>query len=90
MKIVISKLNHEIPSVFHNLKYNSHLTIQELGTFNFKINIKPNGLEKYISYSINHKLVVMDSFQFSSSPLDSLKICAKMILSIWVKNLIVT
>ena len=48
MKIVISKLNHEIPSVFHNLKYNSHLTIHDLGTFNFKINIKPNGLEKNI------------------------------------------
>ena len=54
MKIVISKLNHEIPSVFHNLKYNSHLIIHDLGTFNFKINIKPNGLEKYISLSINH------------------------------------
>ena len=47
MKIVISKLNHEIPVVFHNFKnYDSHLIIEELGKFNFKKNIIPNGLEK--------------------------------------------
>ena len=42
------KLNHKIPVVFHNLKnYNSHLIMQELGKFNLKINVMPNGLEKY-------------------------------------------
>ena len=33
------RLNHKIHIVFHNLKsYDSHLIMQELGKFNFKIN----------------------------------------------------
>ena len=67
------KLNHKIPAVFHNLKnYDSHLIMQELGKFNLKINVIPNGLEKYVSFSINNKLSFIDSFQFLSSSLDSL------------------
>ena len=67
------KLNHKIPVVFHNLKdYDSHLIMQELGKFNLKINVTPNGLEKYMSFSINNKLSFIDSFQFLSSSLDSL------------------
>ena len=66
-------LNHKIPVVFHNLKnYDSHLIMQGLGKFNFEINIISNGLEKYMSSSINNKLAFIDSFQFSSSSLDSL------------------
>ena len=43
------KLNHKIPSVFHNLKrYDSHLIMQELGKFSFKIYFILNGLEKHI------------------------------------------
>ena len=62
------KLNHKIPVVFHNLKnYNSHLIMQELGKFNLKINVMPNGLEKYMSFSINNKLSFIVSFQFLSS-----------------------
>ena len=45
--------------------------MQELGKFNHKINI-PNGLEKYMSISINNKLSFIDSFQFLSSSLGSL------------------
>ena len=67
------KLNHKIPIVFHNLKnYDSHLIMQELGKFNFKINVIPNVLEKYMSFTINNKLSFIDSFQFLSSSLDSL------------------
>ena len=67
------KLNHKVPVVFHNLrKYDSHLNMQELGKFNLKINIIPNGLKKYMSFSINNKLSFIDSFQFLSSSLDSL------------------
>ena len=67
------KLNHKIPVVFHNLKnYDSHLIMQELGKFNLKINVMPNGLEKYMSFSINNNLSFIDSFQFLSSSLDSL------------------
>ena len=54
--------------VFPNLnKYDSHLTMQELGKFNLKINVIPNGLEKYISFIINNKLSFIDSCQFLSS-----------------------
>ena len=53
--------------------------MQELGKFIFKITVVPNGLEKYISFTINNKLSFIDSFQFLSS---SLKIQTKMILSI--------
>ena len=39
-----------MPVVFHKLKnYESHLVMQELGKFNFRINVVPNGLEKYMS-----------------------------------------
>ena len=67
------KLNHKIPVVFHKLKtYTSHLIVQELGKFNLKINVIPNGLEEYMSFTINNKLSFIDSFQFLSSSLDSL------------------
>ena len=46
--------------------------MQELDKFNLKINVIPNGLEKYMSFNINNKLVFIDSFQFLSSSLDSL------------------
>ena len=46
--------------------------MQELGKFSLKINVIPNGLEKYMSFSINDKLSFIDSFQFLSSSLDSL------------------
>ena len=63
------KLNHKIPIVFRNLKnYDS----QELGKFNLKIYAIPNGLEKYMSFSINNELVFIDSFQCLSSLSDSL------------------
>ena len=46
--------------------------MQELGNFNLKINVIPNGLGKYMSFSINNKLRFIDSYQFLSSSLDSL------------------
>ena len=71
------KLNRKIPAVFHNLKYyDFHLIMQELGKFNLKINVIPNGLEIYMRFSINYTLSFVDSFQFLSSS-----------LSILVKNL---
>ena len=46
--------------------------MQKLGKFNFKINVMPDILEKYMSFSINSKLVFIDSLRFLSSSLDSL------------------
>ena len=43
------KLNRKIPVVFHNLKnYDTHFIMQELGKFNFEIDVIPNGLKKYM------------------------------------------
>ena len=58
---IVVALNHKINVIFYNLKnYDSHLIMQELGKLNLKINVIPNGLEKYISFSINNKLIFID------------------------------
>ena len=44
----------------------------ELGKFNLKTNFIPNGLEKYMRFSINNNLGFIDRFRFLSSTLDSL------------------
>ena len=46
--------------------------MQEPGKFYLKVNAIPNGLEKYMSFSINNKLGFIDGIQFLSSSLDSL------------------
>ena len=67
------KLNHKIPVAFHDLKkYDSHLILQELGKFSLKISVIPNGLEKYMSFTINNKVSLIDSFKFLGYSLDSL------------------
>ena len=40
--------------------------MQELGKFNLKVNVIPNGSEKYMSSTINNKLNFIDSVQFLS------------------------
>ena len=63
-EILIPKLNPKIPVEFLNLKnYDSHL-MQELGKFDFEINVRPNRLEKCMNFNINNKLIFIDSFQF--------------------------
>ena len=84
-------LNDEIPIVFHDLKKYAYLVMQELGKFDFKINVIQNGIDEYVRFCLDNSLVFIDSFQFLSSLLDSIvspRIWAKMILSILVKNLI--
>ena len=46
--------------------------MQELGKFSLKINVIPNELEKYMSFTSNNKLNFTDSFQFLASLFDSL------------------
>ena len=38
--------------------------MQELGKLNLKVSVKANGLEKYMSFTINNKSSVIDSMQF--------------------------
>ena len=66
------KSNYKISVIFYSLKnYESYLIVQELGKFSLKINDIPNGLRKYISFSINNKFIFIDSFQILSSSSDS-------------------
>ena len=59
--------------VFHILKnYDSHLIMQEVGKFNSEISVIPNGLEKYMSFTIDNKLRSVNGFQFLNSSFDSL------------------
>ena len=45
------QLTKKVPVIFHNLKvYDSHLIFSELDKFNVKIDIIPNGLEKYMAF----------------------------------------
>ena len=46
--------------------------MQQIEKFNLKINVTPNGLEKYMSFSIKNELSFIDGFQFLTSSLDSL------------------
>ena len=41
--------------------------MQELGKFDLKINAIPNGLEKYMSFTMNNNLSFIDSVQFLRS-----------------------
>ena len=51
------KMSNIIPVVFHNLRgYDSHLLMQELGKFGKGINIIPNNMEKYMSFSVGNKI----------------------------------
>ena len=62
-EIVMPMLNYTIYIVFYNLKNNdSHLIMLELGKFNLKINVIPNGVQKNMSFNINNKLRFIDTF----------------------------
>ena len=68
------KLTKKVPVIFHNLRgYESHLIIKEINKFDVKASLLPNGLEKYIAFTININLVFIDSMKFMNNPsLDSL------------------
>ena len=44
----------------------------EIGKFDVKISVLPNGLQKYMAFTINKNLVFIDSMQFMNSSLDTL------------------
>ena len=56
------KLTRNVPVIFHNLRgYDSHLIFYELEKFDVKIDVRPNGLEKYMAFMINKNLVFIGS-----------------------------
>ena len=67
------KISKKIPVIFHNLRgYDSHLIIKELSKFNCNINVIPNELEKFMSFSLGKNIVFIDSMLFLNSSLDKL------------------
>ena len=67
------QLTKNVLVIFHNLRhYNSHLIFRELNKFDVKIDVIPNGLEKYMAFFLNKNLVFIDSMQFIKSSLDKL------------------
>ena len=52
--------------------YDSHLIFFKLHKFNLKINVIPNGLEKYMAFFLGKSLVFIDSMQFMNSRLDKI------------------
>ena len=48
------QLTKKVPVMFHNVKgYGSHLIFYERKKSDGKINLVPNGLEKYMSFILN-------------------------------------
>ena len=67
------KITEKVPVMFHNLKRcDSHLIFKELSKFNVKISVIRNGLEKYMSFTLNKNLVFIDTMLFMNSGLDKL------------------
>jgi hypothetical protein len=67
------RITWKVPVVFHNLRgYDSHLIMQEIGKFKMDVNVIPNNMEKYISFSLGKNLVFIDSIQFMASSLEAL------------------
>ena len=67
------KITKKVPVILHNLRgYDSHLIFKELSKFNCRISVIPNGLEKYMSFSLNGNIVFIDSMLFLNSSLDKL------------------
>ena len=53
-------LTKKVPVIFHNLRgYHliSHLIMQEIDKFDAKVSVIPNGLEKYMVFTIKQKFV---------------------------------
>ena len=46
--------------------------MQKTGKFDVKVNVIPNGLEKYMAFTINKNLVFIDSMRFVNCGLDAL------------------
>ena len=67
------KISKKVPVIFHNLRgHDNHLIINEISNFDVRVDVVPNGLEKYMAFTINRILVFIESMQFMNSSLDSL------------------
>ena len=54
------KLSKKVPVISHNLRcYDSHLIIKEIRKSDVKVRVIPNGLEKYMAFTINKNLFLL-------------------------------
>ena len=64
------KISKKVPVIFHNLRgYDSHLIFKELNKFDCRVSVNPNGLEKYMSFTLNRNIVFINSMLFLNSSL---------------------
>ena len=67
------QISKNVPVIFHNLRgYDSHLIFKELNKFDYRVSVIPNGLEKYMSFTLNGNIVFIDGMLFFNSSLDRL------------------
>ena len=67
------QLNKKVPVIFHDIKgYDSHLIFCELNKYDAKIDLIPNGIEKYMVFFWGKNLFFIDSMQFMKSSLHKL------------------
>ena len=65
------ELIKKVPVIFHNLRgYDSQLIFNGLDKLDVKINVIPDGLEKYLAFYLNKNLVFIGSMQFMNSSLE--------------------
>ena len=66
-------MTKKIPVIFHNLRgYGSHLIIKKISKCDVKVSVTPNGLEKYLAFTLNANLVFIDNMKSMNFSLDSL------------------
>ena len=47
-------MTRKVPVIFHDLRdHKSYLIIREIGKFDVKVNVMPNGLEKCMAFTIS-------------------------------------
>ena len=85
------KLSKKVPVIFHTLRgYDNHLIIKEVSKSDVNVSVTPNGLEKYMAFTINKNLVFSDSMEFMSLTLDLfVKNLSDNDFNIFLKNLVV-
>ena len=82
------KLPKIVSVIFHNLKiYDSHKIMNDIYKFDARVLVIPNGLEKYMAFTININSIFIDSLKFMNNSLEKLlKICQLVILNIYQRN----
>ena len=55
-------MSKKIFVILHNLRgYDSHLISEERSKFNCSVSVIPNGLEKYMSFTLGKNIIFIDS-----------------------------